>query len=358
MSVVVFLAPIAARAQLNDEQRIRVAERLKESTVTVIAGDSTGSGFLVPTRGWIVTNAHVASGARWSNRLRVRFGDGSTHEARLLAYDAQHDLAIAEVAGDVTRKPLVLGDSDAVKVGQTVLAFGSPFGLEGTLTQGIVSARRDLGAIGAGDLRGVIQTDAPINPGNSGGPLVNASGEVVGVNTAILSRSGSSAGIGFAVPSSYVKELLAALEREVSARAAPPRAEPRGQQAPRSQQAPAARIPQEPWLGLLGRDYRGHGYRGVQVSQVAADSPAARAGILGAADQPPPFIAQLGVPWTGHIILAVDSHPVRNMNELKNLLSRHQPGDEALITVTVGPGVLTGETVVRLEAAPRREGPR
>src|SRR6185503_17622828 len=102
----------------------KVAERLKESTVTVLAGQSTGSGFVVPTRGWIVTNAHVASGARWSGRLRIRFGDGSTQSARLIAYDAQHDLAVAEVDGQNQVRPLTLGDSDAVKVGQSVLAFG------------------------------------------------------------------------------------------------------------------------------------------------------------------------------------------------------------------------------------------
>ena len=156
---------------------------------------------MVGPHGFVVTNAHVASGARWSGRLRVRFGDGGMRPAVLIAYDAVHDLAVAQVDGDVRVRPLVLGDSDDVRVGQSVLAFGSPFGLEGTLTQGIVSARRDVGAIGQGEVRNVIQTDAPINPGNSGGPLVDAKGEVVGINTAILSRSGASNGIGFAVPS-------------------------------------------------------------------------------------------------------------------------------------------------------------
>jgi S1-C subfamily serine protease len=339
-----------AQAEVSDEQRIKVAARLKESTVTVLAGQSTGSGFVVPTRGWIVTNAHVASGARWSGRLRIRFGDGSTQSARLIAYDAQHDLAVAEVDGQHQVRALALGDSDAVKVGQSVLAFGSPFGLEGTLTQGIVSARRDVSAIGSGDLRGVIQTDAPINPGNSGGPLVNARGEVIGVNTAIVSRSGSSAGIGFAVPVSYVKELLAAIEREL-------RGEARAAGAGGRETLPKEQAARQPkgapvWLGLLGRDFKGHGYIGVRVQKVAPGSPAANAGLLGAADPAPPFIEQLGVPWTGHIILAVDSHPVRNMKELQRVLAQHRPGEQALITVTVGPGILTGETIVELAAPP------
>jgi S1-C subfamily serine protease len=345
------LSPARGVAQLSDDQRIRVAEQLKASTVTVAAGPSTGSGFIAPARGLIVTNAHVASGARRSGRLRVRFGDGSMQEARLLAYDARRDLAIAQVLGAPKLKALPLGDSDAVKVGQTVLAFGSPFGLDGTLTQGIVSARRDdLQVIGSGDLRGVIQTDAPINPGNSGGPLVNTRGEVVGVNTAIVSRSGASNGIGFAVPVSYVKALLTEVEKALDARAAVPVA-PDDQAVPSAPDRSGKRTPV--WLGVLGSDFRARGYRGVRVDQVAPGSPAAEAGLLGAGDPPPPFIAQLGIPWTGHIILAVDSVPVRSMADLKKLLGRHAPGEQALITVTVGPGILTGETVVDLLAPPK-----
>jgi S1-C subfamily serine protease len=221
---------VPARAQLDDVARIAVARRLKEATVTVLAGRSEGSGFLVEPAGWVVTNAHVASGARLSGRLAVRLSDGSQREAELLAYDAQHDLAVARVEGKVPA-PLELGESGQVQVGQSVLAFGSPFGLEGTLTQGIVSAIRDVSAIGNGKVQGVIQTDAPINPGNSGGPLVDARGKVIGVNTAILSRGGGSNGIGFAVPASYVRELLDELRKYLQqggrqARQPGPRAEP------------------------------------------------------------------------------------------------------------------------------------
>jgi putative serine protease PepD len=343
-----------AHAEIPEDQRVRVAERLREATVTVLAGRSTGSGFVAPPHNWIVTNAHVASGARYSGRLRVRFGDGEVRHARLIAYDAQRDLAVAQIEGETKVRPLVLGNSDEVKVGQSVLAFGSPFGLEGTLTQGIVSARRDLSPIGAGDLRGVIQTDAPINPGNSGGPLVNGKGEVIGVNTAILSRSGASNGIGFAVPVNYVKQLLDGIERQLSAGGRGAAAqdgadgEPAGNDAVQRPGGKRAAV----WLGLQGESFRGLGYRGVRVARVAPNSPAARAGLLGTADPPPPFITQLGIPWTGHIILAVDSRPVRSMEELKAVLARHRPGGQAVVTVTVGPGIVTGETVVDLEAPP------
>jgi S1-C subfamily serine protease len=340
-----------ARADVSDDQRIRIAERLKESTVTVIAGQSSGSGFVVAPHGWVVTNAHVASGARYSGRLRVRFGDGDTRPSTLLAYDAEHDLAVIEVQGELRVRPLPLGDSDDVRVGQTVLAFGSPYGLDGTLTQGIVSARRDVGAIGNGAVRNVIQTDAPINPGNSGGPLVNAKGEVVGINTAILSRSGASNGIGFAVPSAYVKELLARMEQALG-QARREAADPA--RAALAQPAKGSHSNQRVWLGVEGDDFRARGYRGVRVIKVAPTSPAARAGLLGAHDSPPPFISQLGIPWTGHIILALDAHPVHNMADLQKLLAHHQPGEQSLITVTVGPGVVTGETIVELEAPPAR----
>jgi S1-C subfamily serine protease len=339
-------------AEISEEQRVHVAQRLKEATVTVFAGQSSGSGFVATAHGWIITNAHVASDARWSGRLRVRFGNGVTVPATLIAYDAEHDLAVAQAQGEARIRPLPLGDSDDVKVGQNVLAFGSPFGLEGTLTQGIVSARRDLAAIGSGDLHGVIQTDAPINPGNSGGPLVNARGEVIGVNTAILSRTGGSNGIGFAVPVKYVKELVGAMERQLGATAG--QRDPARLQPPQPQKPVAGRSSTAVWLGLLGGDFRGQGYRGVRVEKVLQGSPAARAGLLSASDPAPPFIDPLGIPWTGHIILALDSHPVRSMKDRQKVLASHQPGEQAIVTVTIGPGIVTRETVVELEPRPAR----
>jgi putative serine protease PepD len=324
---------------LSEKRRVQIARRLKEATVVVRSGPrSTGSGFVAGKEKWVVTNAHVVRGAR-HGRTRVRFGDGQRRAARVVAHDPRHDLAVLEVQGEPPASPLPLGDSSKVEVGETVLAFGSPFGLQGTLTQGIVSARRDLPAVGGGQIEGLIQTDAPINPGNSGGPLVDTRGKVIGVNTAILSRTGGSQGIGFAVPSTYVQQLLTRLRKEKRKAS---------REGSTSKDSPLGAV----WLGIYGDDFRGRGFAGVRVQRVVPGGPAARAGLVGASDRPPEFVHRLGIPWTGHIILAVDDHPVRSLGELRRALGRHEPGDEVELFVTVGPGVVSGEIDVELQTPP------
>jgi len=346
------LSTAPAHAQdLTDQRRIEVARRLQESTVSVIAGPSTGSGFVVGDERWIVTNSHVIRPARRYG-VEVHFSSGTTRSAVVLLDSPDHDLAVLAVQGEVPARPLSLGDSEAIAVGQTVLAFGSPFGLEGTLTQGIVSALRDVppgSALGGGAVRRLIQTDAPINPGNSGGPLVSARGEVIGVNTAILSRTGGSHGIGFAVPSSHVASLLdAARQRRQELHAERP-AEPRTREAPPSNGGA--------YLGILGDDFRTRGVAGVRIRQVIPGSPADDAGLAGASDTPPPGITQRGIPWTGHIIVAVDGHRVRTMRDLTSVIGHLRPGQRAVLTVTVGPGVLSGEAVVTLAERPADPAP-
>ncbi|GAA1557170.1 hypothetical protein GCM10009789_08140 [Kribbella sancticallisti] len=171
--------------------------------VSVRAGQATGSGFAIDTQGHVVTNAHVVEGAR---NVSVVLSNGRSLDARILGVDANNDLAVLQVSGDPSGlRALTLGKSSQLKVGDPVLAVGSPLGLEGTVTAGIVSAVNRQARFGDGGTRQTaIQTDAAINPGNSGGPLVNAAGQVVGVNTAIAtlgssSRSGN-IGIGFAIP--------------------------------------------------------------------------------------------------------------------------------------------------------------
>lgn len=159
----------------------------------------SGSGFVWDDRGHIVTNNHVISGA---SGARVRLADGRVLDAKLVGTVPQRDLAVLRIDAEADAPPpLPVGESDTLRVGQSVLAIGNPFGLDWTLTTGIVSALdREIPTRGGATIEGLIQTDAAINPGNSGGPLIDSAGRLIGVNTAIFSSSGSSAGIGFAMP--------------------------------------------------------------------------------------------------------------------------------------------------------------
>jgi S1-C subfamily serine protease len=167
-----------------------------------------GSGFVVDGAGDIVTNQHVVDGAR---SITVRFWNGKRYTARLVTTDASLDLAVIRVdAPSAVLHPLTLADSSTVHVGDPVVAIGSPFGLQETVTSGIVSAlHREITSTNNATIENAIQTDAAINHGNSGGPLLNAQGRVIGVNAQIASESGGSDGVGFAVPASSVRTLLA-----------------------------------------------------------------------------------------------------------------------------------------------------
>lgn len=165
-----------------------------------------GSGFIISTDGLIVTNNHVIDGA---TTVTIKFSDGSEHEAKVVGTDPLTDIALLDIEGS-DLPTVAFGSSDSMRVGDEVIAMGNPFGLGGTVTTGIVSAKdRD---IQSGPFDSFIQTDAAINRGNSGGPLFNNQGEVIGVNTAIFSPNGASAGIGFAVPSDLVSSIVADLE--------------------------------------------------------------------------------------------------------------------------------------------------
>ncbi len=167
--------------------------------------NSLGSGVIVTNEGHIITNNHVVDQV---DEIEVQLSDGRTHKARLVGSDAQVDLAVLKIDQPKV-KPLKLGDSDAVQPGDMVLAIGNPFGFEETVTQGIISSKgRPNRSDEFGDF---LQTDAAINPGNSGGPLINLAGEVIGINTAIISRTGGSQGIGFAIPSNTVKLAMESL---------------------------------------------------------------------------------------------------------------------------------------------------
>ena len=164
---------------------------------------SLGSGFIIDSDGSILTNNHVVENA---TKIVVKLSDDQEHEAKVVGRDAKTDIAIIKINAKTSLPAANLGDSDKLEVGEWVVAIGNPFGLDSTVTSGIVSAKGR--HIGQGPYDNFIQTDASINPGNSGGPLINLRGEVIGINTAIFSRSGGNIGIGFAIPINLVKELL------------------------------------------------------------------------------------------------------------------------------------------------------
>lgn len=329
------LASSTAEAQgISERSRVRIARRLARSTVSVLVGGGSGSGFIIGDEHWIVTNHHVVADSLRGVAVRIRFGSGTEMSARVLELDEHHDLALLAVDGRVAAPPLELGDSDGVQVGESVLAFGSPFGLEGTLTEGIVSARRDIAEVGGGMSRRLIQTDAPINPGNSGGPLVDARGRVVGVNTAIIGSS--SAGIGFAVPATYVRELVERVREREAGRAAPSVATAN----------PESGLPVA--FGVVGADFTSGATSGVRVERTLAGSPAQRAGILGGLEPAPAMVARSGMPWNGHIITAIDGHPIATVAEMRTYLATRTPGQIVRLTVTLGAGSMTAERDVLL----------
>lgn len=211
-------APPATR----EADTVRIAEQLLPSTVTIEVssddGQSLGSGFVIDREGRIMTNSHVVAGADRGGSIEVVLGDGRELKAELLGRSASYDLAVIRVEDSDGLRPVRLGDSDATRIGEPAVAIGSPLGLGGTVTEGIISAIDRPVSVGSADspdgpaYLNALQTDAPINRGNSGGPLVNAAGEVIGVNSAILTGSGSQGesgniGIGFAIPINQAREI-------------------------------------------------------------------------------------------------------------------------------------------------------
>jgi len=199
---------IAARRQYGldpFEFFFRNPRQFRNPNEEAMVQNSLGSGVIVTNEGHIITNSHVVDQV---DEIEVQLSDGRTKTARLVGSDSQVDLAVLKI-DEPGVNPLKLGDSDAVQAGDMVLAIGNPFGFEETVTEGIISSKgRPNRVDGFGDF---LQTDAAINPGNSGGPLINLNGEVIGINTAIISRTGGSQGIGFAIPSNTVKVALESL---------------------------------------------------------------------------------------------------------------------------------------------------
>jgi S1-C subfamily serine protease len=272
---------------------------------------ATGSGFLVDNDGHILTNAHVVQGAK---RVDVQLGDGDTQQAQIVGTDPSTDIALLKVDNTEGANPLPLADSSKVQVGDPVVAIGNPFGLDRTVTTGIVSAlQRQIQAPNGFSISDVIQTDAAINPGNSGGPLIDGAGQVIGINSQIESQSGGNEGVGFAVPIKTAADVVSQLENGGEV--------------------------QRAYLGLSGGDITPSiaqalnlpVQQGVLIEQVLNGGPAGDAGIKGATGQA--TIGGQTVPIGGDIITKVDGKQISGMDEVISAVNEHKPGDELTLTV-------------------------
>ena len=271
-----------------------------------------GSGFVIDSDGHIVTNDHVVEDA---DTVSVRFWNGDTYDANVVGTDASTDLAVIKVdAPDSVLHPLTVGDSSDLQVGNTVFALGSPFGLEDSFTSGIVSAlHRQIEARNGFSINDSIQTDAAINHGNSGGPLLNSSGEVVGVNAQIAGNTGANVGIGFAIPSNTVKSIAADLIETGEVEHA--------YLGVQVQDVPAA-VAEE--LGLV---------EGVQIAsfpETASRTPAQKAGLRAATGE----TTIDGEPYStgGDVITAIDGEKITGSEELQRAIDAKQPGDTISVT--------------------------
>jgi putative serine protease PepD len=262
--------------------------------------EAQGSGFVYDEAGHIVTNQHVVQNA---NSITIRFWDASTRTARLVGIDPSTDLAVLEVDAPASfLEPLSLGDSSAVEVGDAVLAMGSPFGLEGTVTSGIVSAlHRQMTAPNTFTIADTIQTDAAINHGNSGGPLLDDRGRVIGVNAQIESESGGSDGVGFAIPSNTVRSVVSQIIETGEAEHA--------------------------YLGVLMADTP----NGVAVTEVREGAPADDAGLCAATGER--TVNGQRVPVGGDVIVEFDGEEVQSSAELQSAVESKRPGDRVEVTL-------------------------
>lgn len=311
-----------AGLQTDEQNNIDIYKNSKAATVYItsttvrrdffyqqVASQSLGSGFLVNEDGFILTNFHVISG---SQRIQVTLSDQSRYTARALDTDRSDDLALIKIEPKRKLPSLRLGDSDHLEVGQKVLAIGNPFGLEGTLTVGVVSSiGRAIQSETNQNLQGMIQTDAAINGGNSGGPLLDSNGNVVGINTAILGET--NLGIGFALPINRAKALLSDYQ--------------------------AGRISERPRVGVstvftagdlaeaLDLPRRG----GLLIQTVAPGSSEAAAGLRGATDVVVVGNSELGI--GGDLIMAIDGQPVDREDALVRAYARKRVGDTITLTI-------------------------
>ena len=288
-----------------------IYERVGDSVVYIQNGNSQGSGFVYREDGYLVTNEHVVSD---QETVQVTFTDGETLNAEVIGTDPYTDLAVLKVDRDGLR-PLKFSPTGNVSVGQRAIAIGNPFGLESSMTTGIISQKgRSITVEGGFSIRNVLQTDASINPGNSGGPLLNREGEVVGVNTAIETNTGTFSGVGFAIPSDTVQRVVPTMIEQ-------------GEY-------------EHPWIGVRGQDVRPeiaeamnlNSSSGFLVLEVVEDSPANKSGLQPSTEEveidgDPALIG-------GDVIVGIDGKEVRGIEDiLEHLALRTDVGDTVELKV-------------------------
>ncbi len=315
---------LSAGLSADEENNIEIYKMAHDATVNITStvyrrgfffeiypSRESGSGFLINENGQILTNNHVISGG--APQIQVTLADQSRHEAEVLVRDPMNDLALIRINAGRKLPYLRLGDSDSIQVGQKVLAIGNPFGLQGTLTTGIVSSlNRTIRDEDGNELEDMIQTDAAINPGNSGGPLLDSRGYVIGVNTAIYGPGGN-IGIGFAMPINIAKRML--------------------------EDYRAGREFGRPVLGIQGTPIRGDLAEaiglpregGFLIYQVFRGSPAHRAGLRGA--QRWVIVGNYEIGVGGDLIMAIDDEPMSDPDGLRRALRRKRPGDRVRLKI-------------------------
>jgi S1-C subfamily serine protease len=311
-----------------------IYQQTKDGVVTITTSISTGgarsfsqaegSGIVVDKQGDILTNAHVVDGA---SQVQVSFSDGHTATAQVKGVDQSADLAVVQVSGSDQLHPLTPGNSDALQVGDSALAIGSPFGLQGSFTAGIISGlNRSSTAPTGRALTGMIQTDAPINPGNSGGALLDAHGQLIGINDSIQSPVEGNVGVGFAIPVNRAESLLPSLEKGVAI--------------------------QHPALGITAQTLTAStasqlgitaATSGVLVIDAAAGGPAAAAGLQGTGQ----------ADASDDIITAIDGHAIATVDQLTQYLDTKKVGDRVTLSVIRnGQHISVGVTLGNFQARP------
>ncbi len=329
-------AVVAEEAVQRGDGALSVAEIVRRESPAVVlieAGSGSsgglGSGFLIDRDGHILTNAHVVDD---SEDITVTFSDGTEEEASILGLDKSTDLAVLKI-GSVPEgvRPVPLGSSGGLVVGQEVVAIGNPYGLERTATTGIVSAlERTIESPNGFTIQNTIQTDAAINQGNSGGPLFDRAGRVIGMNSQIASRDGGNVGLGFAVPIDTIK--------------------------PIARSVIDGGEPEHAWIGITGRDLTPamakaldlDGRRGVVIAGVEKDGPAAKAELKAAGN------ADAVVPRGGDLIIAINGGAVHDMADVSRAIASRRVGES--VTVTVLRDGQEKTVTLRLEDRPARIG--